>query len=99
MNIDLSILDNDSVAVGLALFVGLYASFLQISGLPDYIRNLFNNNIFRVVFLSLLLTQNLNKSPHVAIIVSLLFVITLHYLGEQEIQENFAYLGAFRNNL
>lgn len=99
MNIDLSILDNDYAVVVLALFLGLYAYSLGRMGLPNYIRNLFSNNIFRVVFLSLLLTQNLDKSPHVAVTVALVFVITLHYLGEQEIKENFAYLEAFRNNM
>ena len=99
MNLDLSVLDNEYVAVALALFLGIYAYAASRMELPGYLRNLFNNNIFRVVFLSLLLTQNLNKSPHVAIFIALVFVITLHYLGEQEIKENFAYLETFRNNL
>ena len=99
MPLDLSILDNDYVAAGLALFLGVYAIIAARVELPGYLKNLFNNNIFRIVFLSLLLTQNLNKVPHVAITVALLFVLTLHYLNEQEIKENFAYLETFRNNL
>ena len=96
---NLTILENEYVAAGLALFLGVYAYTASRMRIPEYLRNLFNNNIFRIVFLSLLLTQNLNKSPHIAITIAFLFVITLHYIGEQEIKENFAYLEAFKNSL
>jgi hypothetical protein len=99
MNLDLSVLDNEYVVAGLALFIGLYGLTLSRVELPDYVRNLFNNNIFRVVWLFLLLVFNFNKVPHVAITIALVFVLTLHYINEQEIKENFAYLESFRNQL
>ncbi len=98
MKLDLAFLDNDYVVVALALFLVLYGYAGARMELPGYIRNLFNNNIFRVVFLTLLLMQNFNKAPHVAITVALVFVLTLHFLSEQEVKENFAYLEAFRND-
>jgi len=97
MKLDLSLLDNEYVATGLALFLGLYAIAASRIELPGYLKNLFNNNIFRVVFLALLLTQNFDRAPHVALTVALVFVLTLHYMREQEIKETFAYLEAYRN--
>ena len=99
MTFDLSVLDNEYVAVGVALFITLYGLTLARVELPNYIRNLFTNGIFRVVFLSLLVMQNFNKAPHIAFTVAMVFVLTLYYLGEQEIKENFAYLESFRNQL
>jgi len=99
MKLDLSILDNQYVAALLAIFLGVYGIAAARMELPDYIKNLFNNNIFRIAFLSLLLTQNFDRAPHVAITVALIFVLTIHYLSEQEIKENFAYLEAYRNTI
>ena len=99
MNFDLKFLDNEWIAVAIALFVALYGIALSRIELPGYIRNLFNNNIFRIVFLSLLLVQSFDKAPHVALSIALVFVLTMYYLGEQEIKENFAYLESFRAQL
>jgi len=97
MQIDLSILDNDYVATFLALFVALYGIALSRVKLPDFIRNLFNNNIFRVLFLSLLMIHNFDRSPHVAVIVALLFVLTMQYIDDKETEETFAYVGNVMN--
>lgn len=94
-----NLLDNQVVSVILALFIGLYALNLGKMELPPYIRNLFNNTIFRIVFLSLLLVYRLDNAPHVALAVALAFVLTLDYLGHSEAKENFAYLEAFTNQL
>lgn len=96
MVLDLSILDNDYVATFLALFVALYGIALSRVKLPDYIRNLFNNNIFRVLFLSLLMIHNFDKRPHVAIAVAMIFVLTMQYIDERETEEAFAYVNNMR---
>jgi len=57
--------------------------------------NLFKNNIFRCAVLSLLLVYTFDKSPYIAIIVSLVFVITLYYINFQETTENLLYLKYF----
>nr|QBK88356.1 MAG: hypothetical protein LCMiAC01_00200 [Mimivirus LCMiAC01] len=91
------IMDNKYVTIILTLFLFLYGYTLSRVALPNYIKNLFNNNIFRIVFLSLLLIYNFDKSPHVALAVSIVFVLTLYYIGEREMKENFAYLEAYAN--
>lgn len=89
--------NNDYMAVIVPLFVVLYGLNLAKMGLPHYVQNLFKNTIFKIVFLSLLLVYRFEKSPHIALAVALVFVLTLNYIGEQETKENFEYLEAFRN--
>jgi len=96
---DFKFLDNEYVTILTALFIGLYGLALARTQIPDYIRNLFSNNIFRVVWLSLLIILNFDKTPHIAIVVALVFVLTLHYINKMEAQENLAYLESFRNRL
>lgn len=96
-NVD-NILRNDYVAAIIALFVILYGLTLSRVQIPKFIRNLFNNDIFRVIFLSLLLIHNFNRSPHVALAIALIFVITLHFIHVQEIKETFDYYESYTNN-
>ena len=87
-----NLLDNQIIRAALILFIILYGLNLSKIKLPPYIKDLFNNTIFKIAFLSLLLMTNLHKDPHVAIIVSVVFVLTLEYLNNEEIKENFMYL-------
>lgn len=90
MDID-KYLNNDYVTAALTMFVIVYASQSQVQ-LPKWLVTLFKNDIFRVIYLSLLLIIPFDKAPHIAILVALVFVITLKYIGQQETQENFAML-------
>ena len=91
-----STLNNNILVIIIAIIVAAYASQTRIQ-LPNYIRKLFTNNIFRVVFLSLLLIYSFDKAPHVAIAVALIFVLTLHFLNYQEATENFMFLRYSKN--
>ena len=93
------LLDNDWVGAALALFIVLYALNLGRMNLPCYIKNLFKNTFFRILFLSLLLIYRFEKAPHVALVVALVFVLTLDYISVEETKENFAYLEAFNSQL
>lgn len=90
----LSLLNNEYVFVVVVSLLALYGANAKVT-LPDYIRKLFQNSIFRVVFLSTLLVYNFKKSPQVAVIVSLAFLLTMHYLNQMEIEENFELVEAF----
>ena len=94
-----NLLDNEFVAVLVALFIGLYALNLGKMKLPTYIKNLFNNTLFRIVFLSLMLVYRFDNAPHVALAVALAFVLTLDYLSTDQIKENFEYYEAFKYQL
>lgn len=92
-------IDNGFIAILAALFIYLYALNLGKMKLPNYIMNLFNNTIFKIVFLSLLLIYNFENSPHVALAVALVFVLTLDYLNAHQAKENLAYFESFRNQI
>ena len=94
MNIE-QVAHNHYVQIALAFLIALYAAPLSIE-LPPYIRNLFSNDIFRVVFLSLLMIYHFDKAPHIALIIALVFVITLHYIGNKEAHENYAHIAALK---
>lgn len=91
-------MNNYVIAFG-ALFIVLYVLTLSQVGLPLYIETLFKNTIFRVLFLSLLLIFNFNKTPHVAVIVAMIFVLTIQYLSTKEMNETFEYVKAYQNEL
>lgn len=91
----LTVLNNDYVLASLAIFASVYGTMARVK-LPDFVVALFKNDVFRVVFLSLLLMYRLEKAPHVAIIVALVFVFTLDYISRMEAKEHF---GVVRNYL
>lgn len=94
-----SILENNDFLYGVScILVAVYASKTQIK-LPSAIRKLFSSNIFRVVFLSIFaMYLNKNTKPHVALIVSIVFVITLEYINQEEIKENYEYTKIIMDN-
>lgn len=91
-------MNNYVVAFG-ALFIVLYVLTLSQIGLPSYIEALFKNTVFRVLFLSLLLIFNFKKTPHVAVIVAMIFVITLEYLNRKEMYETVKYIETYQQEL
>jgi|AntRauTorckE6833_2_1112554.scaffolds.fasta_scaffold27287_1 hypothetical protein len=99
MNTVQNILDNEYVAFGIAFLVAIYGAGLTRMELPGYLRNLFTNNIFRVIFLSLLMIHNFDRTPHIAVAIALIFVLTLNQLSNQEAKENFVHLEAFRSSI
>jgi len=90
MDIPIALLNNENVAIGLSLLLALYADDAKIK-LPNFIRELFANPVFRIVILSLLLIHDFNKAPHIALTVALAFTWTMHLISKQELEENFEY--------
>jgi hypothetical protein len=88
-------MNNIYVFTIIAILMPTYLIALSRIKLPDYIINLFNNDIFKIVWLSLMLIMGFKKQPHIALIVALIYVITLHYINKQQIKENFEYLEYF----
>lgn len=91
MNLDLekpfTIFENEYVSIGLALFLALYGVALSRAKLPDYVLNLFKSTAFRIAFLSLLLINNFDNTPHISIAVAVVFILTMDYLAKREIEE------------
>lgn len=92
-------IDNQYVSIVVILFLVLYGYNLSKMKLPKYIKKLFDNTIFKIVFLSLLLIFNFKNTPHVALAIAFIFVITLEALNKYEIQKTITYYEAFVNQL
>lgn len=88
--------NNDEIVMAVIIFASIiYVLSLSKIKLPCSIKNLFNNIIFKMVFLSLIFVYNFEKSPHVALTIALVFIMTLDYLNQEKMYENCAYLKSF----
>jgi len=88
--------NNEYVIAVLSIFAIVYASQTQMH-LPKWLVKLFKNDIFRIIYLSLLLIVPFETAPHVAIILAIVFVVTLKFIDRQEAHENFQLLEAYSN--
>jgi len=79
-------INNDVVIILLAFIVALYASSLRIE-MPDLIKNLFQNSIFQIIFLTLLLIFAFKQSIQVAFIIALVFVLVIYFLNTLEVEK------------
>jgi len=77
-----------SSATGLALVVHYFKT-------PKFIKIIFNNSMFRIVYLSFLFIFNFKDNPSMAIILSLLFLLTLYLINRDEMSENLEYVKAY----
>ena len=73
----------------LGIFVVAYGIVLSRIDLSSPIMRLFNNDIFRILFLSVFLIYGFKKTPHIAVIVAIVFVMSMHFLSRLEIEEKF----------
>lgn len=82
-------LDNNYVYVVLCILIALYAKKTQIK-LPKPVIKLFSHTLFKISFLSALVIY-FNHKPHVAIIVSIVFVLTFQHIANINTKEDMRY--------
>lgn len=80
-------MDNKYVSTMITIAIGLYAALLGPE-LPPVIKDLFNNTIFRIFVLFLIVVRG-NKDPQMAIIIAIAFVLTLDYIYVNSSKETF----------
>lgn len=81
------IIDNEYVSTAITVALGLYAALLGPE-LPDFVKNLFRNTIFRIVVLFLVVVRG-NKDPKMAIMIAIAFVLTLDFIYVKTAKETF----------
>lgn len=79
-------LNNEYFVGTLYLFIMIYISQLRLE-LPDWLISVFKNDIFRVIYLMLLLMIPFEKAPHVAFVVAFSFVLISRTILQKENQE------------
>jgi len=72
----------------ITLFLVLYSG-LVAPKLPNFIVKLFDNPIFRILILSLIV-YNGNKDPQFAIMIAVGFTVTMNMVSKQKLFEGFA---------
>ena len=94
---------NPYFATIVTIILTIYAS-LASPNLPNFIKKLFNNSIFKILIISFI-AYRANKNPQLSLLISICFVITLNLIADQENKEafsqieNFNQLENFANNL
>jgi len=81
------LLDNTYVSAVLTLFLILYASLARPQ-LPNFMLNLFDNPLFRMLFLFGLAFMA-SRNVQVALLVAVAFTVTINLLSEQKMVEGF----------
>ncbi len=79
------VLDNENVTTIITVILGLYIALLG-ADIPHFIHNLFDNVIFRIIVLFIIVVSG-NKNPSVAIIIAISYVLTLDYIHFQQLKE------------
>lgn len=88
MAFELSMLHkNKNISSIVGLFLVLYGGLAKPK-LPRFIRNLFENPIFRVIILALIMYRG-NKDPQLSIMLSVGFTMVMNKLNEEKIKEEF----------
>ena len=81
------VMNNPYVTATMTLFVILYGALAR-PDLPDFVMNLFDNPIFRLVVLFLIGFISV-RNTQVALIVALAFTITMNLVSERKMVEGF----------
>ena len=79
--------NNQYISLILTVLLILYASFLGPNVNP-FIKSLFNNTIFKIIVLFLLVVRG-NNNPLLSIVTVIAFVLTLNYISLDKSTEKF----------
>jgi len=87
MDIVTQYLQNPYVSATLTLFLVLYGALAR-PDLPDFVMDLFDNALFRMLVLYLI-AYTASNNPQVAILVAVGFTLTMNLLSERKMAEGF----------
>lgn len=87
MDIVTQYLRNPYVSATLTLFLVLYGALAR-PDLPDFVMDLFDNALFRMLVL-FLIAYTASNNPQVAILVAVGFTLTMNLLSERKMAEGF----------
>lgn len=91
-----SLSNNKYVYTAITIMLGLYAALLGPE-LPQTVRKLFENTIFKMVILFLVVVRG-NKDPQMALMIAIGYVLTLEYLQKQDVISGFASITSLGND-
>ena len=80
-------MQNPYFSATMTLFLVLYGGLAK-PDLPDFVVNLFDNALFRILVL-FLIAFTASKNAQVAILVAVAFSLTMNFLSERKMAEGF----------
>lgn len=80
--------NEDSAIIFIAMIIILSVLYL-ITGLPECVLKMFRNEVFIVVFISLILIFGIETPPYVSLAFAIIFVALFSLYNYQEALENF----------
>ena len=83
-----SIFSDNIASTVITLFLVLYGG-LAAPKLPGFVVKLFDNAIFRILVLSLIVYKG-NRDPKFAIMIAVAFTVTMNTIAKQQFMEGFA---------
>jgi hypothetical protein len=91
----MEVFNNKYVSTTITIGLGLYAALLG-PNLPDFVKNLFKNTLFRIIILFLVIVRG-NKDPKMAIMIAIAFILTLDYVYVRDAKETFQTIENMQN--
>ena len=82
-----NVFDNKMLSTIITLVTLLYASLARPK-LPKFMVKLFENSIFRILFLSLIVYKG-NRDPKMSIMIAVGFTLTMNIISQQKFLEKF----------
>lgn len=92
------IINNNYTVILLGICIGIYAMMAH-NKLPNFIVTLFKNDIFRIIYISLLFIYKFEDAPHIALTIALIYIITLDYILKREMEENFSVIKDYKQQM
>ncbi len=89
----MEVINNKYVSTAITIGLGLYVALLGPE-LPSFVKDLFQNTLFRILILFLVVVRG-NKDPKMAIMIAVAFVLTLDYIYVKETKEAFKTIEGF----
>ncbi len=81
----MEVVNNKYVSTAITIGLGLYAALLG-PNLPNFVKDLFKNTLFRILILFLVIVRG-NKDSKMAIMIAIAFILTLDYVYVKDAKE------------
>jgi hypothetical protein len=85
--------NNQILNIVIPIIAGIIISiYVYIGKTPELIKNLFNNSLFRIVYLSFLFIYRFDKNPTISLTLAIFFMLTIYFINRDYLNENIGYV-------
>lgn len=88
-------LNSSFILVILSIFIGLYGTIINHHS-HSFLKKLFINPIFKIVFLSMLLIYRIDNMPIISFAIIIFFILSSQKINDTNIKQNLDYFKGFK---